>query len=312
MPMAVNREAGEAAPFARKGLWRRLKDIALMDVAVLVRGLDADALERLEERLLAADFGVPATTWLVAEVEVLIRQGKLKTEDNFRAALRERIVAIFDRGAPDRSLRRADSPPTVVLLVGVNGVGKTTTMARLARRLSAGGESVLLAAADTFRAGAIEQVREWGSRLDLPVVAGRPEGDPAAVVFDAMEAAAHRGVDWVLADTAGRLHTQADLMDELAKVARVAGARREGAPHETLLCLDATTGQNALAQARTFAARLPVTGLVVCKLDGTARGGVVVAVRKELGVPVKFVGLGEGMDDLEPFDPAAFAEGLLR
>jgi len=312
--MPVNREAGrgEAAPFARKGLWRRLKDIALMDVAVLVRGLDPDALERLEERLLAADFGVPATTWLVAEVEVLIRQGKLKTEDDFRAALRERIGAIFEDGAPDRSLRRAESPPTVVLLVGVNGVGKTTTMARLARRLSAGGESVLLAAADTFRAGAIEQVREWGARLDLPVVAGRPEGDPAAVVFDAMEAGAHRGVDWVLADTAGRLHTQADLMDELAKVARVAGARREGAPHETLLCLDATTGQNALAQARTFAARLPVTGLVVCKLDGTARGGVVVAVRKELGVPVKFVGLGEGMDDLEPFDPAAFAEGLLR
>ncbi|HUP18974.1 MAG TPA: signal recognition particle-docking protein FtsY [Gemmatimonadota bacterium] len=310
----MNREVGREGvePFARKGLWGRLKDIALMDVAVLVRGLDADALERLEERLLEADFGVPATEWLVDEVEVAVRQGKLGTEADFRAMLAGRIVALFEEGAPDRSLGRADAPPTVVLLVGVNGVGKTTTMARLARRLSAGGESVLLAAADTFRAGAIEQVREWGARLGLPVVAGRPEGDPAAVVFDAVEAAVHRGVNWVLADTAGRLHTQSDLMDELAKVARVAGSRIAGAPHETLLCLDATTGQNALVQARTFAAALPVTGIVVCKLDGTARGGVVVAVRKELGIPVKFVGLGEGVDDLEPFDPGAFAEGLLR
>jgi fused signal recognition particle receptor len=203
-------------------------------------------------------------------------------------------------------------PPTVVLLVGVNGVGKTTTLARLAHRLQGEGESVLLAAADTFRAGATEQVRAWGARLGAPVVAGQPGGDPAAVVYDAVDAAIGRGATYVLADTAGRLHTQADLMTEIAKVARVAGKRLDGAPHETLLCLDATTGQNAISQARTFAAALPLTGLVVCKLDGTARGGVVVAVTRELGVPVKFVGLGEGPDDLAPFDPAAFAEGLVR
>ncbi len=209
-------------------------------------------------------------------------------------------------------IARAAAPPTVVLLVGVNGVGKTTTLARLAHLLQERGESVLLAAADTFRAGAIEQVKAWAARLDAPVVAGKAGGDPAAVVFDAVDAAIGRGMTYVLADTAGRLHTQADLMAEVAKVARVAGKRLEGAPHETLLVLDATTGQNALAQARTFGAALPITGIVVCKLDGTARGGVVVAARRELGVPVKFVGLGEGLDDLAPFDAGAFAEGLLR
>lgn len=283
-----------------------------MDVAVLVKGIDEDAVETLEERLLEADFGVPATLHLVDEVETAAKQGKIGTEDEFRAFVRHRIVEMLDDGAGEESLARASGPPTVILLVGVNGVGKTTTMARLARRLAREGESITLAAADTFRAGAIEQVRAWGQRLDLPVVAGEAGGDPAAVVYDAIGAAESRGSTVVLADTAGRLHTQSNLMDELAKVARVAGTRAEGAPHETLLCLDATTGQNALVQARTFAARLPVTGLVLCKLDGTARGGVVVAVRREIGVPIKFVGLGEGPDDLAPFDPRAFAEELVR
>jgi len=297
---------------ARRGLWQRIKDVALMDVAVLVKGVDEAAIETLEERLLAADFGVTATLHLTEAVEIEARKGKLRTERELRDFLMARVVELLEEGDPDRDLARAAEPPTVVLLVGVNGVGKTTTLARLARRLQAGGESVLLAAADTFRAGAIEQVRVWGERLGAPVVTGQAGGDPAAVVYDAVDAAIGHGATYVLADTAGRLHTQSDLMTELAKVARVAGKRLEGAPHETLLCLDATTGQNALAQARTFAAALPVTGVVVCKLDGTARGGVVVAVRRELGVPVKFVGLGEGPDDLAPFDPAAFAEGLLR
>jgi fused signal recognition particle receptor len=296
----------------RKGLWQRIKDVALMDVAVLVKGVDEAAIETLEERLLAADFGVPATLHLTEAVEVEAKKGKLRTERELKDFLKDRLVALLEEGDADLALARAPEPPTVVLLVGVNGVGKTTTLARLAHRLTASGETVLLAAADTFRAGAIEQVREWGSRLDVPVVAGQPGGDPAAVVYDAVDAAVGRGASYVLADTAGRLHTQSDLMAELAKVARVAGRRLEGAPHETLLVLDATTGQNAISQARTFAAALPITGLVVCKLDGTARGGVVVAVRRELGVPVKFVGLGEGRDDLAPFDPAAFAEGLLR
>jgi fused signal recognition particle receptor len=296
----------------RKRLWQRIKDVALMDVAVLVKGVDAAAIETLEERLLAADFGVPATLHLTEAVETEARKGKLKTERDLKAFLKARLIELLEEGGADVELARAAEPPTVVLLVGVNGVGKTTTLARLAHRLRKRGEAVLLAAADTFRAGAIEQVREWGARLDVPVVAGRAGGDPAAVVYDAVDAAIGRGATYVLADTAGRLHTQSDLMAEVAKIARVAGRRLEGAPHETLLVLDATTGQNAIAQARTFAAALPVTGLVVCKLDGTARGGVVVAVRRELGVPVKFVGLGEGRDDLEPFDPAAFAEGLLR
>lgn len=306
----IEKKAGDES-FARRGLWKRIKDVALMDVAVLVKGIDADAVERLEESLLEADFGVPATLHVVEEVETAARQGKIRTQDEFRAFVRSRIVGLLEEGAPDRSLARAEEPPTVVLLVGVNGAGKTTTMARLARRLEREGESVLLAAADTFRAGAIEQVETWAERLGLPVVAGHPKGDPAAVVFDAIDAAVARGATYVLADTAGRLHTQRDLMEELAKVARVAGRRLDGAPHETLLVLDATTGQNALVQARTFSDRLPVTGLVLCKLDGTARGGVVVAVRRELGVPIKYVGLGEGPDDLAAFDPVAFAEGLV-
>ncbi len=295
----------------RRGLWRRIKDIALMDVAVLVKGVDEGSVEAMEERLLEADFGVPATLWMVDEIETEAKKGKLKTEEEFRDFVRDRVVELLGRDE-DRDLARAATPPTVVLLVGVNGVGKTTTMARLARRLSAQGESVLLAAADTFRAGAIEQVQSWGERLDLPVVTGQAGGDPAAVVYDAIEAAGRRGHTCVLVDTAGRLHTRKDLMEELAKMARVAGSRLQGAPHDVLLCLDATTGQNAIVQARTFAERLPVTGLVVCKLDGTAKGGVVVAVRRELVVPVKFAGLGEGPDDLVPFDPERFAEGLLR
>ncbi len=311
MKESIQKAGSDRAFGPRRGLWRRIKDIALMDVAVLVKGIEDGSVEAMEERLLEADFGVPATLWMVEEIEAEAKKGKLRTEDDFRAFARDRIVHLVG-GDEDRSLVRAAEPPTVVLLVGVNGVGKTTTLARLARVLEGRGESVLLAAADTFRAGAIEQVQRWGERLDVPVVAGAEGGDPAAVVYDAIEAAVRRGHTWVLADTAGRLHTRKDLMEELGKVGRVAGSRLEGAPHEVLLCLDATTGQNAIVQARTFAERLAITGIAVLKLDGTARGGVVVAVRRELGVPVKLAGLGEGPDDLVPFDPGAFAEGLLR
>jgi fused signal recognition particle receptor len=308
---SLERAESDRAFGPRRGLWRRIKDIALMDVAVLVRGIEAGSVEAMEQRLLEADFGVPATLWMIEEIEAEAKKGKLRTEADFRAFVRDRIVQLLG-GDEDRSLALAASPPTVVLLVGVNGVGKTTTLARLARLLEARGESVLLAAADTFRAGAIEQVQRWGERLEVPVVAGAAGGDAAAVVYDAIESAGQRGHSYVLADTAGRLHTRKDLMEELGKVARVAGSRLEGAPHEVLLCLDATTGQNAIVQARAFAERLPVTGIAVCKLDGTARGGVVVAVRRELGVPVKLAGLGEGPDDLVPFEPGAFAESLLR
>ena len=311
MKESIQKSETDRAFGPRRGLWRRIKDIALMDVAVLVKGFEAGSVEAMEERLLEADFGVPATLWMVEEIAAEAKKGKLRTADDFRDFVRHRIVQLVG-GDEDRSLARAATPPTVVLLVGVNGVGKTTTLGRLARLLEARGESVLLVAADTFRAGAIEQVRRWGERLEVPVVAGREGGDPAAVVFDAIESAGQRGHSYVLADTAGRLHTRKDLMEELGKVARVAGSRLEGAPHEVLLCLDATTGQNAIVQARAFAERLPVTGIAVLKLDGTARGGVVVAVRQELGVPVKLAGLGEGPDDLVPFEPGAFADGLLR
>lgn len=311
MRREIERRQSDQAFAPRKGLWQRIKDVALMDVAVLVKGVDEQSLETLEERLLAADFGVPATLHLVDEVEVEAKKGKLRSDEEVRRLLRGKIADLLET-EDDRGLARAESPPTVVLLVGVNGVGKTTTAARLARLLQEAGETVLLAAADTFRAGAIEQLQVWGERLAVPVVAGAPGGDPAAVVYDAIDAAAARGTGYVLADTAGRLHTQRDLMAELAKVVRIAGQRLPGAPHEVLLCLDATTGQNALAQARTFADVLPVTGLVLCKLDGTARGGVVVAVRRALDVPIKFVGLGEGVEDLAPFDAGRFAEGLVR
>lgn len=312
MNREIERRPEDEAFAPRRSLWRRIKDVALMDVAVLVQGVDEDAIERLEERLLEADFGVPATLHLAAEIEAEAKRGKLVTESDFRRLLQQRIVELLREVPQGETLARAELPPTVILVVGVNGVGKTTTVARLARKLQARGEVVLLAAADTFRAGAIEQVTEWGERLGAEVVASSQGGDPAAVVFDAIDAAIARGASYVVADTAGRLHTQTDLMTELAKVVCVASKRLEGAPHEVLLCLDATTGQNALNQARTFADRLPLTGLVVCKLDGTARGGVVVAVTRELRVPIKFVGLGEGPDDITTFEPELFAEGLVR
>ncbi|TFG52534.1 MAG: signal recognition particle-docking protein FtsY, partial [Gemmatimonadales bacterium] len=200
---------------------------------------------------------------------------------------------------------------TVVLLVGVNGVGKTTTLAKLAARLAGEGRRVLVAAADTYRAGAIEQLETWAERLGVDCVSGRPGGDPAAVAFDAVDAAAARGADTVLIDTAGRLHTQDDLMEELRKVSRVVARRAPGAPHETLLVLDGTVGQNAVQQGKMFRDAVAPTGLIVTKLDGSARGGAVVALRRELDLPIRFVGVGEGLDDLEPFDPGRYADLLL-
>ena len=200
----------------------------------------------------------------------------------------------------------------MVVFVGVNGVGKTTTVAKIAKRLQGEGRRVLLAAADTYRAGAIQQLQVWAERLGLPVVAGAPGGDPAAVAFDAIEAAVTRGADTVLIDTAGRLHTQEGLMEELRKVVRVIARKCPGAPHEVLLVLDGTVGQNAIQQGRLFTQAVQPTGIVVTKLDGSARGGAVVALRKELGLPIRFLGLGEGLEDLRPFDAASIAERLLE
>lgn len=293
----------------QRSLWGRIRDVALTDVGVLVRGLDEGSLESIEELLLEADFGVAATVRLVDRVERASRSGKIRTEQEFHDALEGELLALLaDR---ERALATAASGPTVYLFVGVNGVGKTTTLAKLAHRLRVAGRRPLLAAADTFRAGAVDQLRVWSERVGAGFVGARPGADPAAVAFDAIDAAEARGHDVVLVDTAGRLHTQRDLMAELAKVERVVARRLDGAPHETLLVLDATVGQNAVAQARSFAGALTLTGFALAKLDSTARGGIVVALEGELDIPVKLVGTGERAEDLEPFHPGAFVTGVL-
>jgi fused signal recognition particle receptor len=264
---------------------------------------DAGAREEAERILLEADFGVAATAEILEQVA--------RTPDgDFRAALEQAVARILEGHGAAGALARAPEPPSVLLVFGVNGVGKTTTVAKLAHRLAREGRSVLLAAADTFRAGAREQLEIWADRLGVPCVRGTG-GDPAAVAFDAVAAARARGVDSVLIDTAGRLHTEERLLDELKKVVRVVAKLRPDAPHESLLVLDATVGQNAVHQAQAFAAALPLTGLIVTKLDGTAKGGSMVAVRRAISVPIRFVGTGEGLEDLALFDAQSYAKRLV-
>ena len=280
------------------GLWQRL-------ARVLGRG-DDPSFEEAERILLEADFGAAATDELIADLR---RTPAAEREGHLEQAVAELLAGPEDPGA----MARAPEPPTVVLVYGVNGVGKTTTVAKLAHRLAGEGRRVLLAAADTFRAGAVSQLRQWGDRLGVPCIGAEDgRGDPAAVAFDAIDAALARGRDTVLVDTAGRLHTETRLLEELQKVVRVVGKRRPGAPHESLLVLDGSVGQNAVAQAREFAAAVPLTGLVVTKLDGTARGGAVVAVRRAIPVPIRFLGTGESAGDLEPFDAVRYAQRLIR
>ena len=307
--MRIPRKSGD---LPRRSLWQRIKDVALADVGVLVRGgVSAGSLEQLEELLLEADFGVPTTLRLVAEVERLARLGKVKTQDEFRSALRDGVAESLRAGKSDPSLRFAPTSPTVILVVGVNGAGKTTFIGKLAARLGEQGRKVMVAAGDTFRAGAVDQLRVWAERTNAEFVGAQAAADPAAVAFDAIDAAVARAVDVLIVDTAGRLHTSEGLMTELKKVARVIAKRMPDAPHETLLVLDGTIGQNAVQQAKTFAAAVPVSGLVVTKLDGTAKGGVVVAVHEAIDVPVKFLGVGESSDDLLSFDADEFAAELL-
>ena len=296
-------------PERKKGLWRRVVDLALTDVRVLAGGMDHESLETLEERLLAADFGVPATLRLVDRVEDAARRGKVRGSDGLRDALRQEIGEIL-APARDAELTAAAAPPTVYLLVGVNGVGKTTSVAKLAHHLIREGRSVMVAAADTFRAGAVEQLALWAERVGAEFIRGQQGGDPAAVAFDAIEAAEARGVDVLLIDTAGRLHTNHGLMEELKKIDRVVRRRLPGAPHETLLVLDATVGQNAVRQLQAFRDAVDVSGIILAKMDSSARGGIVVSLQQEFGVPVKLVGVGEGLGDLEAFDPDAFVEGI--
>jgi fused signal recognition particle receptor len=262
---------------------------------------DDEAWERLEEALIAADVGVPTTAELVSRLEARPDLGELGE------ALAQEAAELL--GEPGRL--ELDGPPSVSLVVGVNGTGKTTTIGKLASRLSEHGHSVLLAAADTFRAAAEEQLEIWADRAGADFVGSERGGDPAAVAYDAIEAATARGRDVVIVDTAGRLHTQTNLMEELAKMRRVIERRLEGAPHETLLVIDATTGQNGLQQARLFREAVDVSGVALTKLDGSAKGGVALAIAHELGLPVKLVGVGERIEDLRPFDPQDFARALL-
>jgi fused signal recognition particle receptor len=294
-------------------LWHRIKEVALTDVGAIARaGTIQGSLEKLEEVLLEADFGVGATMRLVAEVESQAKRGFIETEDQFQSALRTAIESSLRSGNSDPRIIRAEAPPTVVLVVGVNGAGKTTFIGKLSALLSKQKMTVLVGAADTFRAGAIDQLRVWADRAGSDFVGGTAGTDPASVAFDAVDAGIARRRDVVVVDTAGRLHTSDSLMDEVKKINRVIGKRLAGAPHETLLVLDGTIGQNAVAQAKMFAAAIPITGLVVTKLDGTAKGGIVLAVHEALDVPVKFIGVGEKASDLAAFDPARFAREVLE
>ncbi|HKC80030.1 MAG TPA: signal recognition particle-docking protein FtsY [Gemmatimonadaceae bacterium] len=296
-----------------RSLWTKIKDVALTDVAAIARtGAIQGSLERLEEVLLEADFGVPTTLRLVAEIEGQARRGLIKTQDEFHLALQHAIEESLRSGSSDPRIIRSPAPPTVVLVVGVNGAGKTTFIGKFSDLLKENKMSVLVGAADTFRAGAIDQLRTWAERAGADFVGGNAGTDPASVAFDAVDAGINRGKDVVIVDTAGRLHTSGSLMDEMKKINRVIGKRLPGAPHETLLVLDATIGQNAVVQAKTFAEAIPVTGLVVTKVDGTAKGGVVLAVHEALDIPVKFLGVGEKSTDLVPFDAAEFAREVLE
>ena len=271
--------------------------------------LEAEALEELEAALLGADLGTDMTRQIIEAVRKAYETQGREGLDVFGIAQRE-IAASLTSNA--NSLRRAPAGPTVVSIVGVNGTGKTTTAAKLAHLAQAQGQTAMLGACDTFRAAAIEQIKLWGQKLKIEVIAGAYGADAAAVAHDAVAAAQSRRADFVFIDTAGRLHTKHNLMQELQKVHRVMGKQSAGAPHEVLLVLDATTGMNALNQAREFHKAVQLTGLVVTKLDGTSKGGMVIAIQRELKLPVKFVGLGERADDLQPFDPQQFAKALFE
>jgi fused signal recognition particle receptor len=308
---------GEGASTRRRGLFSRLREsmsktrqaLGAEVQATLFGVLDEHTWERLEEALIVADVGASTTASVVARLEAEAAEGKLEGGE----ALSERLVALLSEtarvGEPRIDLR---SHPTVILAVGVNGTGKTTTIGKLAWHLhNELGRSVLLGAADTFRAAATEQLEGWAQRAGCEIVTGAPGADPGAVAFEAIARARSDEVDVVIVDTAGRLHTQDDLMGELTKIRRVIARQLEGAPHETLLTIDATTGQNGLRQAKLFAQAAEVSGVVLTKLDGTARGGIALAIARELALPVKLIGVGESVEDLRPFDSGDFARALL-
>ncbi len=315
-PTQPVREAAAAAQ--RRGALRRLRDSlsasrrALVEEisASLFDRIDDETWERLEEALILADAGVPTTAAVVERLESEVEAGTVPADGE---AMRERLVEILaEVASTGRAPIDLSGEPAVLLMVGVNGTGKTTTIGKIAWHLSKEfGLSVVLAAADTYRAAAGEQLAEWADRAGAELVRSAPGADPGAVAFDAIAAARARGADIVIVDTAGRLHTQGNLMDELAKVRRVIAKQLPGAPHETLISIDATTGQNGLRQAKVFSEAVALDGVVLTKLDGTAKGGIVLAIASEVGIPVKLIGTGESLEDLSPFDPEDFARALL-
>ncbi|MDO9454240.1 MAG: signal recognition particle-docking protein FtsY [Stagnimonas sp.] len=272
--------------------------------------LKPDALEELETRLLMADAGVEATQWLIERLDVQVRLGKVKNEAQLKALLKAALLELLQPIAKPLVIP-SFIKPYILFVAGVNGVGKTTTIGKLAARYKREGKKVVLAAGDTFRAAAVDQLTHWGERAGVPVLSQGAGADSASVIFDAVQSAKARDFDLVIADTAGRLHTQTHLMDELRKVKRVLQKHDAYAPHEVLMVVDGTTGQNALNQAVQFHEAIGLTGLVITKLDGTAKGGILLAIARRLSLPVRFVGLGEGMDDLEPFDAEAYVEALI-
>ncbi len=281
---------------------------ALEDAVKGKKEIDADLLDELESTLISADIGVRTTEEILARIRERVARHQLNDAAELRGLIREQLLEILS--ASERAPARVSEPPAVILVVGVNGSGKTTTIGKLASRFKAEQRSVLLCAADTFRAAAIEQLEIWGTRTDTPVIRQGPGSDPSAVLFDSLNAAKARKSDYVIVDTAGRLQTKENLMAELQKMSRTAKKVIPEAPHEVLLVLDATTGQNGLEQARKFTETSGVTGIVLTKLDGTAKGGIVVAIARELDLPIRYIGVGERVDDLLPFDSEKFVESL--
>ncbi|MBC7928209.1 MAG: signal recognition particle-docking protein FtsY [Bryobacteraceae bacterium] len=287
----------------RSGLTERLEEAVSGK-----KQIDADLLDELEYTLITADIGVRTATEILDQIRMRVDRKLINDSGELKNLIREHLLEVLQ--AAERPMPHVDVPPAVVMVVGVNGAGKTTTIGKLAQRYKGEGRSVLLAAADTFRAAAIEQLEVWGQRTSTDVIRQQQGSDPSSVVYDALQAAKSRGIDYVIVDTAGRLHTKDNLMAELEKMKRTARKVIPEAPHEVLLVLDATTGQNGLEQARRFTESSGVTGIVLTKLDGTAKGGVVVAITRELGLPIRFVGVGEKVDDLLPFKPETFIASL--
>ena len=308
-------------PEAKQGLFARLKSRlaktrsnltdGLADLILGKKSIDDDLLEELETLLLTADVGVNATTAIIDELTDRVKRKELSDPQALTRILKERLLEILQRG--EKPVKQAEnSRPQVILMVGINGAGKTTTIGKLAKRLQDEGQSVMLAAGDTFRAAAVEQLQTWGERNKIPVIAQHTGADSASVIYDALEAATARNIDVLIADTAGRLHTKSNLMEELAKIARVMKKIDPEAPHEVMLVVDATTGQNALNQAQQFDQSIPLTGITLTKLDGTAKGGIVFAISEKLEVPIRFIGVGEAIEDLRHFDPKEFVDALFE